>query len=168
MKLLDMNFSGLAKRKRRRRDGTVLLLSLLLIVFIAREATTLQQFDKQQKQSSHSQQSMVISTPVDPAARKLAETMANSLNLPWYELLAALESVKQQHPDVFLTAVLPDARKQQVVIGGEVQRLEQLLSYIDSLNAEPLFKEVLLVNQQQTKPATTGMSFTLKLEWEHE
>lgn len=167
MTLLDMNFSNLAQRKRRRRDGTVLLLCLILIVFIAREAFTLQQNRVQQTQSSEAEQTLSVSVPVDPESQKLAMMMANSLNLPWYELLASLESVKQQHPDVFLNAVLPDARKKQVVIGGQVKKLDQLLAYIDGLNKEPIFREVLLVNQQLDLN-TADTLFTLKLEWDDE
>lgn len=170
MKPLQLNFSRQALRRKRRRDWSVLVLSLLLLVFVGREA-----FDKQTQLQLAKQQYLAerenvvqMIVPLDPEKQKLARSMARSLNLPWYELLQALESVKTQHPDVFLKSILPDARKQQVLISGEVKRLDQLLAYIDSLNQHELFGDALPVSQQQTVPVSNGMTFTLKLEWHHE
>ncbi len=169
MKPLLVNFSKLSARKQRRRDWTVLLLGMLLIVFIAREGLSVQQQQNtQQDIAKRSTESVEVIAPFDPEKRKLAETMAHSLNLPWHELFAALEEVKQQHEEVYLTALLPDVRKRQIIIEGEVKHLQQLLAYIDSLNQHALFSDVLPVSQQQTQPVANGMSFTLKLGWRHE
>lgn len=169
MKPLELNFSRQPMRKRRRRDWSVLVLSLLLLVFVGREAATLRQHQLKQVVVELEQNRIVqLAAPGDPEKRKLAQSMADSLNLPWYELLEALESVKKQHPEVYLKAVLPDAGKQQVVISGEVKRLGLLLAYIDTLNQHTLFTEVLPVSQQQIVPVSNGMAFTLKLEWRHE
>ncbi len=169
MKPLELNFSRQPMRKRRRRDWSVLVLSLLLLVFVGREAATLRQHQLKQVVVESEQNRIVqLAAPGDPEKRKLAQSMADSLNLPWYELLEALESVKKQHPEVYLKAVLPDAGKQQVVISGEVKRLGLLLAYIDTLNQHSLFTEVLPVSQQQIVPVSNGMAFTLKLEWRHE
>lgn len=168
MKPIILNFSRQAERRQRRRDWTVLLLSLVLLVFIGRETLSIKQdLELQETQSRQQTQEMMMTAPVDPEQQKLARNMADSLNLPWYELFDAIESVKQHHPDVFLNAILPDARKHQVVMSGQVSRLEQLLLFIDELNQHRLFSDALLVNQQLT-PVNNGMSFTLKLVWRHE
>lgn len=170
MKPLILNFSNQAARRQQRRDWTVLVLSLLLLVFIGREALDLHEKAQKQQQAQQTKQAQVlrISEPVDPERQKLAQSMAKSLNLPWYDLLDALESVTAEHPEVFLKSVLPDARKQQIIISGEVKRLELLLTYIDALNGHALFRDALPLNQQQIVPVSAGMAFTLKLEWHHE
>jgi hypothetical protein len=171
MKPVLLNFSSQKARKQWRRDWSVLALSLLLLIFVIREAQTLQ--DKQlqrlqnQAASQQAQQALILSGS-DPQQEKLARSMAESLNLPWYELLAALESIKTMHPEVYLTSVLPDARKQQLVISGQVARLDLLLSYIDALNQHALFSDTLPVSQQQAVTAGRGMTFTLKTVWQHE
>lgn len=169
MKPLTLNFSRQSARRQRRRDWSVLVLSLLLLVFVAREALTVQQgLEKKVAESAQQSRKMSITAPVDPEKQKLARSMADSLNLPWYELLEALEAVKELHPNVFLRQVLPDARKQQVVISGDVKQLELLLAYIDSLNQHRLFSDTLLVSQQPAIPVSNGMAFTLKMVWHHE
>lgn len=169
MKPLILNFSRQTRRRQRRRDGSVLALSLLLLVFVGREALTIQEsFKSQEIQRTEQSHELSMTAPVDPEKQKLARSMADSLNLPWYEMLEAMESVKQKHPDVFLKAILPDAGKQQVVISGEVKQLQQLLAYIDTLNQHRLFSDALLVSQQQMVPVSDGMSFTFKLVWRHE
>lgn len=169
MKPLKLNFSHQAQRRQQRRNWTVLVLSLLLLVFIGREALTIQRSHESQAMK-RTEQSRVLqmTAPVDPEKQKLAQSVADSLNLPWYELLEALESVKQQHPEVYLREVLPDARKQQVVISGDVKQLGALLAYIDSLNQHRLFSDALLVSQQQAVPVSNGMAFSLKVVWRHE
>lgn len=169
MKPLKLNFSHQAERRQQRRNWTVLVLSLLLLVFIGREALTIQRSHESQVMK-RTEQSRVLqmTTVVDPEQQKLAQSVADSLNLPWYELLEALESVKQQHPEVYLREVLPDASRQQVVISGDVKQLGALLAYIDSLNQHRLFSDALLVSQQQAVPVSNGMAFSLKVLWRHE
>lgn len=169
MKSLRLNFSHQASRRQRRRDWSVLVLSLLLLVFVGREALSIQQrLDSQSIKTAEKSRVLNIAAPVDPEKQKLVQSVADSLNLPWYELLEALELVKQDHPGVFLREILPDVRKQQVVISGNVKQLEPLLAYMDSLNQHPLFSDTLLVSQQQATNDANGMAFTLKLVWRHE
>lgn len=169
MKPLRLNFSQQAVRRQRRRDWTVLVLSLLLLVFIGREAMSLQQeLQRQETKQRQQAQQTRITAPVDLEQQKLARSMADSLNVPWYDFFEAMESVKRQHPDVFLNSLLPDARKQQVVLSGQVKQLDQLLGFIDDMNRHRLFSNALLVSQQQLAPVSDGMGFTLKLVWRHE
>jgi hypothetical protein len=165
MKAVELNFSKQLARKQRKRDWIVLALSVLLIVFMSREAMMLEKQQANESQAQRTQQK--IQQPIliiDPEQQKLAQTMVDRLNVPWYELLAALESVTQGHPDVFLQSVLPDARKNEVIISGEVKRLEILLPYVDSLNQHKLFSYALPM-QQQLVPVSNGMAFTLKVGW---
>ena len=165
---LTMNFSKLASRKQTRRDRLLLSVGMILIAFIASEIFKIQE-QHHSKQATLTAPSVIqLSESVDPALRKLAESMAVSLNLPWYDLLLSLESVKQNHPDVYLTAVLPDSRKKQVILSGEVKQLGELLAFLDSLNASERFNEALLLNQQQSESAPERVMFSLKMEWQYD
>ncbi len=169
MKAVMLNFSHQSQRRQRRRDGTVLVICLLMLVFVGREALSIkQELLSQQSKSEQQKEAQHILSPVDPLKQKLAYEMADSLNLPWYELLEALETVKKPHQAVFLKQVIPDTRKHQVVINGEVKELDSLLAYLDSLNQHPLFSNALLMSQQQIVPVNSGMAFSLKMEWHHE
>jgi len=165
MKPIALNFSKQLARKQRKRDLSVLVLSLLLIIFMGREALMLSEQRAEQSQAKSARQEILRPTfIIDPEQQKLAQSMADSLNVPWYELLMALESVTQAHPEVYLHSIEPDARKNEVIISGEVKRLEILLPYIDSLNQHALFSHALPVNQQLVA-VSNGMAFTLKVEW---
>lgn len=169
MKPLALNFSHQLSRKQRRRDWIVLALSAVLIMVVLTEIRQLQQqqspsnVESRPEQTRHQAELLVAS----PRQQRQLQSMVQSLNLPWYELLSALELIKQEHPDVYLIAILPDVANQQILLRGEAKTLDSLLSFIDSLNQHAMFRSALPLNQQQIIPKAGSMLFTLKLEWRH-
>lgn len=169
MKPLALNFSHQLSRKQRRRDWIVLALSAVLIMVVLTEIRQLQQQQSPSNVESRPEQTrrQAELLVASPRQQRQLQSMVQSLNLPWYELLSALELIKQEHPDVYLTAILPDVANKQILLRGEAKTLDSLLTFIDSLNQHAMFRSALPLNQQQIIPTAGSMLFTLKLEWRH-
>lgn len=169
MKALSLNFSRQRLRKQRRRDGIMLVLSAVLIMVVLTESRQLQQqhsatMVESRPEHTRSQIELLLS---EPRQQRQLQIMVQSLNLPWYELLSTLESIKQEHPEVFLTAILPDVTNQQIMLRGQAKTLDSLLAFVDALNKTETFSSALPLNQQQIIPKADGMLFSLKLGWRH-
>lgn len=169
MKALSLNFSRQRLRKQRRRDWIVLVLSVVLIMVVLTEIRQLQQQHsvatvESRPEQTRSQTELLL---IAPRQQRQLQTMVQSLNLPWYELLSALELIKQEHPDVFLTAIEPNVTNKQVMLRGQAKTLDNLLAFVDALNKHAVFRSALPLSQQQIIPKVDGMQFTLKLEWRH-
>jgi hypothetical protein len=168
MKRIDLNFSHQMTRHRHRRDLLIVIVSLVLLMFLISEymANT-----RQLAQQNLEQQPVVeqFDSPViserDLRRQQLAHALAASLNTPWYQMLDAIEIVKQQHPDVYLKSILPDTNKEEILITGQVEQLDMLLSFIDGLNKQTLFDDVLPLNQRQLVSGGKGIEFSLKMGW---
>jgi hypothetical protein len=166
MKRIDLNFSH--QMTRHRRDLLIVIVSLVLLMFLISEymANT-----RQLAQQNLEQQPVVeqFDSPViserDLRRQQLAHALAASLNTPWYQMLDAIEIVKQQHPDVYLKSILPDTNKEEILITGQVEQLDMLLSFIDGLNKQTLFDDVLPLNQRQLVSGGKGIEFSLKMGW---
>lgn len=168
MKAVSLNFSHQLIRRQRRRDLVILVLSVVLILVVMTNLREVQQDIAVTTQNrTEFKRSQVVAIASDPRQQRQVQAMVQSLNLPWYELLTALEKIKQQHQDIFLTAIMPDAANKQVILDGEAKTLDNLLAFIDDLNNEVIFRSALPLNQQQVIPSANGMQFTLKLEWRH-
>lgn len=169
MKALSLNFSRQRLRKQRRRDGIVLVLSAVVMMVVVTEIRQLQQQHsvttvESRPEQTRSQAELLLS---EPRQQRQLQAMVQSLNLPWYELLSALEAIKQEHPDVFLTAITPDVTNSKIMLRGQAKTLDSLLAFVDALNQQETFSSALPLNQQQIIPKAEGMQFTLKLEWRH-
>lgn len=168
MKRIDLNFSRQMAQHRHRRDLLIVILSLVLLIFLVSEylANTrrLAQQNLEQQPAIEQVVSPVISES-DMKRQQLAHALAASLNTPWYQMLDALEIVKQQHPDVYLKTILPDVNKEEIQITGHVEQLDMLLGFIDGLNKQALFDDVLPLNQRQLLNDGKGIEFTLKVGW---
>lgn len=168
MKRIDLNFSHQMTQHRHRRDLLIVIVSLVLLMFLISEYMANMRPLAQQNLA----QQPVVEPLVNPIIsehdlrrQQLARDLAASLNTPWYQMLDAIEVVKQQHPDVYLKSILPDANKQEILMTGQVERLDMLLSFIDGLNKQALFDDVLPLNQRQLVSDGKGIEFSLKMGW---
>lgn len=168
MKRVDLNFSHQMTQHRHRRDLIIVIVSFVLLMFLISEymANT-----RQLAQQNLAHQPVVeqLLSPViserDLRRQQVANALATALNTPWYQMLDAIESVKQENPDVYLKTILPDANKQEILITGQVEQLDMLLSFIDGLNKQALFDDVLPLNQRQLADGVKGIEFSLKMGW---
>lgn len=93
-----------------------------------------------------------------------ANRVITLLTLPWNELFADLEAAGSG--DVTLLSVEPDAQGKRLRIGGEARRLDDLLRYVERLEARPTLASVFLVSHEMKRDATQHpVSFSLAAEW---
>jgi hypothetical protein len=170
MKRIDLNFSHQMEQRRHRRDLAIIVLAFLLLIFLSSKY----QASQQQLTQHNSLQQTVTKQFSSPSIsegelrrQKLAQSLAASLNTPWYQMLDAIELVKQQHPDVYFKMILPDAKKGEILITGEVKQLEKLLGFIDGLNEQILFYDVLPLSQRKSDNENKNIEFSLKLRWQN-
>ena len=99
----------------------------------------------------------------DPRATKAAAGVARDLQVPWSEMLAALENV--QAKDVALLGVEPSATRHNIRITAETKSLDAMLNYVDALRSDS-FPEVSLASHQ-VEPQTPGnpVRFVVQARW---
>lgn len=168
MKNIRLNFSSQMKQQQRRRELVIVVLTVLLLVLLISDYMTNKQQLMQrttQPQLLSQQRSISPISEHDRIRQKLAQSLVSSLNTPWYQMLDAIEEVKQSYPDVYLKTISPDAKKGQIVITGQVSQLTQLLGFIDALNAQSIFDDVLPLSQREIVNNGKDIEFSLIIGW---
>ena len=102
--------------------------------------------------------------PVDPRASKAANQIAHELQMPWAEMLAALEAIPV--PDVALLGVEPSALRHVVRITAEAKNSQAMLDYLQALQGGRQFADVWLTSHL-VQAQTPGMPvrFIVQLKW---
>ena len=101
--------------------------------------------------------------PLDPRVSKAANQVARELQVPWAELLAALEAVPM--PEVALLGVEPSAQRHVVRITAEAKNSVAMLDYLDALQARK-FSDVWLASHTiQAQTPGTPVRFIVQLKW---
>lgn len=95
-----------------------------------------------------------------------AQWITDQLAFPWEPLFQALE--KSQQADIALLSLQPDTKKMQVKLGGEAKDFKAVLTYINQLQASPVFSKIYLIKHEvnesiQQKP----IDFTLIAYWQN-
>ncbi len=102
--------------------------------------------------------------PVDPRVSKAANQIARELQMPWAEMLAALEAVPT--PEVALLGVEPSALRHVVRITAEAKNSAAMLDYLQALQGGRQFSDVWLSSHQvQTMTPGTPVRFVVQLKW---
>jgi hypothetical protein len=106
----------------------------------------------------------VADTPESKSEAKLANDIAEQLNLPWSELFGAIE--KAQVTDVALLSVEPDATKHSVRISAEARNFPAMLAYLKSLDSAGKLSNIYLQNHQvQAQDPSHPVRFGLVANW---
>ena len=105
-----------------------------------------------------------VGPPVDPRVSKAANQIARELQMPWAEMLAALESVPTS--EVAVLGVEPSALRHQVRITAEAKNSTAMLDYLQALQAGPEFSDVWLSSHLvQAQTPGTPLRFIVQLKW---
>jgi len=102
--------------------------------------------------------------PLDPRASKAANQIVHELQMPWAEMLAALESVASA--DVALLGVEPSAQRHVVRITAEAKNSAIMLDYLQALQRGSQFSDVWLTSHLvQAQTPGTPVRFIIQLKW---
>lgn len=83
---------------------------------------------------------------IDAQQRDQLNEVVQQMNLPWADVLNALE---QRTPtDVALTLIEPDSKQSRVRLQAEARRVATLVAYADALSAQPPFGGVRLLRHE--------------------
>ncbi len=86
------------------------------------------------------------------------------LSWPWLDTLTVVEQLTRA--PVYLLAYKPDASNGKVTLDGEADTLEDILRYVQVLQAVPQFGQVRLLRHEETRDSATGrvsLRFSLQL-----
>ena len=102
--------------------------------------------------------------PLDPRVSKAANQIARELQMPWAEMLAALEAVPT--PEVALLGVEPSALRHVVRITAEAKNSGAMLDYLQALQGGRQFSDIWLTSHQvQALTPGTPVRFVVQLKW---
>ena len=102
--------------------------------------------------------------PVDPRVSKAANQIARELQMPWAEMLAALEAIPA--PDVALLGVEPSALRHVVRITAEAKNSGAMIDYLQALQGGRQFSDVWLKSHLvQAQTPGTPVRFIVELKW---
>ena len=148
----------------------MLLASLLLLGFVwqhyqAQQANAnaiVQAIKQQTLPKSASVQN--VSQTIPAAELKQVATIVQSLVTPWPDLLLAIEQADL--PDVALTSIDPDIKKQHVSLTGEAKNLQIVLRYIEKLEAQAVLQEVYLQKHMvEETDSSKPVTFSVVAKW---
>lgn len=88
----------------------------------------------------------------------------SKLNLPWRDLF---DSIEQATPkNIALISLEPDGIKKTLVIIAEATNAHSMLNYLENLNKQPLFTQVILVKHEINKQdSNSPYRFQLEAQW---
>lgn len=179
MKPLSIDFAPPSWQRLLRRIHPLgwLLLALAtgLLSTVAGNSLTLRtqqqqlQQDVQRKQSQLAQRQpakvAVVRPPVPEPQANAVNAAVSQLNLPWRDLMNALESGTPK--TIALLSIEPDARKQMLKGVAEAKDSEAMLDFISQLKQQDFFDQVWLskhetVEQDPNRP----LRFQFEAHWE--
>ena len=99
----------------------------------------------------------------DPRATKAAANVARDLQVPWSDMLAALEAVQAR--DVALLGVEPSALRHNIRITAEAKSLDAMLNYVDALHGDAFSDVTLMSHQVEAQTPGTPVRFVVQARW---
>ncbi|MFC0398865.1 PilN domain-containing protein [Paraburkholderia rhizosphaerae] len=106
----------------------------------------------------------VARAPVDPKQGAAVNAAVARLNLPWDDILDALEAATPHQ--IALLSITPDASRALLRIEAEGASSEDMIGYLKSLQQQPLFGRVYLVRNELAKDHSDGvMRFQIEAQW---
>ena len=169
MKRLQLDFSPHRARLRNTLGGAALMACLLAGFVLLADQRNLDQRISQYTQQEQPGKRAGSNTRPDPlllSEEKQAREAQHALDMPWNDLLGALEQVQSASFGIHLLSVQPNPARGEVVLGGEADDFATLMDYVKALRAQPQFYDVVLVNQRLTETAgQTRLAFTLLAQW---
>jgi Tfp pilus assembly protein PilN len=148
--------------------GRALLLAGVVALLGACALAGLAWNSRQAERDALSQLAMVtapaaVRAPADPAQVRAAQRVGRELQMPWGELLAAIESVPAR--DVAVLAIEPAAARQSLRITADARHPDAMLDYLAALKRQALTEVVLTSHQVQSQIPGNPIRFQVQAQW---
>lgn len=106
----------------------------------------------------------VASEPIAAPQATAVNAAVARLNLPWGEILDALEAATPKQ--VALLSIAPEPSRATLRIEAEGSRSEDMIDYLKALEQQPLFGRVYLVKHEIARDGTDGVvRFEVEAQW---
>jgi Tfp pilus assembly protein PilN len=108
--------------------------------------------------------SRVTSEPVEAKQGAAVNAAVGRLNLPWGEILDALEAATPQQ--VALLSITPEPGRALLRIEAECSGSKDMIAYLEVLEQQPLFEHVDLVRHELARDGADGViRFQIEAQW---
>lgn len=145
----------------------VLLLGVLCAVAGAGLAATAWQARQTEQDAladlSRSSSRRVSRVPADPALVRSAASVARDLQMPWGQLLQALEGIPSR--DVAVLSIEPTAAQRTLRITADARNADAMFDYLAQLKQQALTQVVLTSHQVQPQVPGTPIRFQVQARW---
>lgn len=171
---LTLDF-GTSRRNATPLARLLLLIGLVALVWFCAHGATAWSVHRRQTnalaalESRHAidQAATTRAEPIEPgqlAQLRLVRSTAQSLQTPWSDLLAALESAPSE--SVALLSIEPSVQKRTVRLTAEARNLRAMLQYIAALQKDVRLSQAVLVSHQvQLQSPGTPVRFQVQASW---
>ena len=78
---------------------------------------------------------------------KLAQQTQQQLDLPWMQMLKALETVKTANPNIAILSISPNKNRAEIKLTGQTAEFSDLTNFLDALRTNSSFTDAVLVSQ---------------------
>lgn len=171
MSRLDIDFARAARPYPLWLRLGLLLAGLVLLAVLWMWARKLQSGIAQQSALLQARQPAAASGKIDPhLADRIAAAarVQQSLQTPWLQALAQLETVKSRHPELQLLNVTPNRSKAEIIVTGEARQFDVITAFLQDLKKSAQFPDAVLQNQRLHEPENGGApvyNFSAQLAW---
>ena len=122
--------------------------------------------DVQARHAERSVRQPIPATPdIEPAQASAVNAAVSQLNLPWRDLLDAIEAATPS--TIALLSIEPDARKRSVRGSAEAKTSDAMIAYVESLKKQGYFSAVTLsrheINEQDPN---APLRFQFEARWQ--
>lgn len=97
---------------------------------------------------------------------KLAQQTQQQLDLPWMQMLKALETVKIANPNIAILSISPNKNRAEIKLTGQTSDFSDLTNFLDALRTNSSFSDAVLVSQHlEDDQAKLLYVFEVNLGW---
>ncbi|CAD6547015.1 PilN domain-containing protein [Paraburkholderia sabiae] len=104
------------------------------------------------------------SAPIDAKQAAAVNAAVARLNLPWGEMLDAVEAATPSQ--IALLSITPEPGRALLKLEAECANAKDMIDYLTQLEQQPLFERVTLVRHERTKDGMDGViRFQIEAQW---
>lgn len=98
-------------------------------------------------QSENARKPSLATAPTILDTLKLAQQTQQQLDLPWMQMLKALEAVKATNPQIAILSISPNKNRAEIKLTGQTAEFSDITSFLDALRTNSSFTDAVLVSQ---------------------
>lgn len=151
------------------RDWVLLGLALLALVWMYQKQQILTQSLEEKMRHQQALSQRQLAPRIDATLSEnlqFAQTVQQQLNLPWMVMLATLEQIKQQNPNIDLISIEPNQQRANIILKGEAPTFADVTQLVDKLRTQPAFSDAILQNHHLEQDSNNLVYvFEIHLGW---